>query len=88
VKVESARRPDGARSGPAPFFDLLNAGKESVVVDLEAPGGVDALVGWLERADVVVESSRPRALAQLGIDPCAAAAGAKCRARVLSSGCP
>jgi crotonobetainyl-CoA:carnitine CoA-transferase CaiB-like acyl-CoA transferase len=79
VKVESARRPDGARSGPAPFFDLLNAGKESVAVDLEAPGGVAALVGWLERADVVVESSRPRALAQLGIDPCAVAAAGRLR---------
>jgi crotonobetainyl-CoA:carnitine CoA-transferase CaiB-like acyl-CoA transferase len=79
VKVESTRRPDGARSGPAPFFDLLNAGKESVAIDLDAPGGVAALVGWLERADVVVESSRPRALAQLGIDPCAVAARGRLR---------
>ena len=68
VKVESARRPDGARFGTAAFFDLLNAGKESVAVDLEAAGGPAALARWLERADVVVESSRPRALAQLGID--------------------
>jgi hypothetical protein len=27
IKVESARRPDGARFGPAAFFDLLNAAK-------------------------------------------------------------
>src|SRR5262249_27702398 len=27
VKVESRARPDGARRGPAAFFDLLNAGK-------------------------------------------------------------
>ena len=37
VKVEARDRPDGARSGPRPFFDLLNAGKESVAIDLSAP---------------------------------------------------
>ena len=50
-----------------------------MAVDLEAPGGRDALVAWLERADVVVESSRPRALAQLGIDPPAVAAAGRLR---------
>jgi hypothetical protein len=68
VKVESASRPDGARRGPARFFDLLNAGKQSVELDLTTPDGVRALRGLLERADIVVESSRPRALRQLGID--------------------
>ncbi len=68
IKVESPRRPDGARRGPAAFFDLLNAGKESVALDLGSASGVAALRRLLSRADIVVESSRPRALAQLGID--------------------
>ncbi len=68
VKVESAARPDGARAGNATFFDLLNRGKASVAVDLGSPEGRDLLRRLLAEADIVVEASRPRALAQLGID--------------------
>jgi hypothetical protein len=68
VKLESIRRPDGARSGPAGFFALLNAGKASVALDFGEPSGRGKLLRMLEQADIVVESSRPRALAQLGVD--------------------
>ncbi|KUI00726.1 CoA transferase [Mycobacterium sp. IS-3022] len=66
VKVESAARPDGARSGPQPFFDWMNAGKLSYVVDFDEPAGLRAL---LAAADVVIESSRPAALARRGLAP-------------------
>jgi hypothetical protein len=65
VKVESRSRPDGARGGPPAFFDRLNAGKESAVLDFDADRSY--LHDLLSRADVVVEASRPRALAQFGI---------------------
>ncbi len=68
IKVESTRRPDGARSGPQAFFDLLNGGKACVAVDLREHEGCVLLARLLERADLVLESSRPRALEQLGID--------------------
>jgi crotonobetainyl-CoA:carnitine CoA-transferase CaiB-like acyl-CoA transferase len=68
VKVESTRRPDGARRGPAAFFDLLNAGKRSVAIDLTTADGRAALTALIAAADVVIEGSRPRALAQLGVD--------------------
>lgn len=68
VKVESTRRPDGLRRGNARFFDLLNAHKESVALDFEAEEGRAELRRLLERADVVLEGSRPRALRQLGVD--------------------
>jgi hypothetical protein len=68
VKVESTRRPDGARSGPPAFFDLMNAGKRSVAVDLPAPAGRAQLARLVRSADVVIEASRPRALEALGID--------------------
>jgi hypothetical protein len=67
VKVESTARPDGARRGDPAFFDLLNAGKQSVALDLRAPAGRAALARLVGAADVVVESSRPRAMEQLGI---------------------
>jgi hypothetical protein len=63
AKVETAVRPDGARYGPQAFFDALNAMKSSVVVD------TDALPAVVADADVVIVSARPRALAQLGLDP-------------------
>ena len=69
VKVESTQRPDGARSGSAAFFDRMNARKRSVALDLRTRAGNQALQRLLEHADVVIEASRPRALAQLGIDP-------------------
>jgi hypothetical protein len=68
IKVESTERPDGARRGPAEFFDLLNGRKQSVALDLRSRNGVRILHALVRRADVVIEASRPRALAQLGLD--------------------
>ncbi|MGQ0432151.1 MAG: CoA transferase [Microthrixaceae bacterium] len=68
IKVESTTRPDGARLGPPAFFDLLNAGKRSVALDLQSREDVAVLRRLLLAADVVIEASRPRALEQLGID--------------------
>lgn len=67
VKVESLQRPDGARRGPPQFFDLLNAGKRSVALDLSNEAGRKQLRALIAQADIVVEASRPRALRQMGI---------------------
>ena len=67
VKVESRTRPDGARNGPAAFYDLLNAGKRSVSLDFTDAAGIARLQELIDWADVVIEASRPRALRQLGI---------------------
>jgi len=68
VKVESTRRPDGARRGPKAFFDLMNVAKRLVSLDLTTRDGTSALRELLLSADVVIEASRPRALRQMGID--------------------
>lgn len=68
LKVESPARPDGARTGPTDFFDLLNAGKRGVALDLRRPTDHAHFSKLLEQADAVVESARPRGLEQLGID--------------------
>jgi hypothetical protein len=67
VKVESTSRPDGGRVGSPAFYERLNAGKTHVSLDLSTDNGVEELRGLINNADVVVESSRPRALEQLGI---------------------
>ena len=69
IKVETAARPDGARAGERRFFDWLHAGHRSVVLDFRSEAGRRALAALLAAADVVIEASRPRALAQLGLAP-------------------
>jgi hypothetical protein len=67
VKVESRTRPDGMR-GNKEFFALLNQGKSSVVLDFKDDRDRRALLSSITESDIVIESARPRALLQLGID--------------------
>jgi hypothetical protein len=69
IKVETPDRPDGGRAGERRFFDWLHGGHRSVVLDFRSPSGRGALAALLAVADVVIEASRPRALAQLGLAP-------------------
>ncbi len=70
VKVESVERPDGARAGPTEFFDWMNGGKLSYMVDFDEPADLREL---LSVADIVIESSRPAALSRRGLGPADAA---------------
>ena len=74
VKVETPGRPDGARSGNAAFYRLLHAGHRSVILDPRTSGGRAEMAALVRAADIVIESSRPRALARFGLDAEAAAA--------------
>lgn len=65
VKVETPMRPDGARRGSTDFFALLNDGKEQTMLTL--PRETPRLLALMRDADLVVESSRPRALQHFGI---------------------
>jgi hypothetical protein len=68
VKVESPTRPDAMRRGSSSFFEMLHRGHEQLVLAITEPKGLSALRRLLDAADIVVEASRPRALAQLGIN--------------------
>jgi hypothetical protein len=68
VKVESRSRPDAMRWGDETFYALLNQGKASVVLSFTDAADRQALLSLIAAADIVIESARPRALAQLGID--------------------
>jgi CoA-transferase family III len=74
VKVETPWRPDGARRGNAAFYRLLHAGHRSVTLDPRTRSGREAMAALAEAADIVIESSRPRALARFGLDADGAAA--------------
>ncbi len=69
LKVESTARPDGARAGTPTFWQRLNGGKTLIEMDLTTAGGVEDLRRLVAEADVVIEASRPRAMAGFGIDP-------------------
>ncbi|MCJ2177521.1 CoA transferase [Novosphingobium album (ex Hu et al. 2023)] len=68
VKVESRTRPDLIRRDDPATFDLINQGKANILVDFASEQEKAALIALIRRADVVIESSRPRALRHLGID--------------------
>ncbi len=75
LKVESTRRPDGARRGPAGFFELLNHKKEPVKLDLPTPEALGRLRELIAGADLVLEASRPRVMQQWGISATEVVAG-------------
>ncbi|BBY63673.1 CoA transferase [Mycolicibacterium helvum] len=67
VKVESPARPDGTRAGGQAFYDWINHGKLSYAVDFDR--NHDRLRALLVAADIVIEGSRPGALARRGLSP-------------------
>ncbi|MBW8482697.1 CoA transferase [Actinomadura parmotrematis] len=74
VKVETPDRPDGARRGNPDFYRLLHAGHRSVVLAPTTSGGRKAMAALVAAADIVIEASRPRALARFGLNAAASTA--------------
>jgi hypothetical protein len=74
VKVEDPRRPDAAREGSPELFARLHDGHRVV----RAPIGSGEVRDLVRGADVVLESARPRALPQVGLDREAIAAETGC----------
>lgn len=72
VKVETPQRLDGARRGNQAFYRLLHAGHHAVLLDPATSRGRRALAALVAAADIVIEASRPRALAGFGIEAQAA----------------
>jgi hypothetical protein len=68
TKIECRRRPDSMRKDDG-LYALLNQGKASVTLDFRTDEGRRTLRRLVGVADIVVSAARPRALAQLGLDP-------------------
>jgi crotonobetainyl-CoA:carnitine CoA-transferase CaiB-like acyl-CoA transferase len=84
VKIEPVNGGDPVRKWPRPnlggmpaTFQALNRGKRSVAVDLRKAEDRDALFRFVtEKADVLIQNTRPGAMEKLGLGPsvlCAAA---------------
>ena len=67
VKIESSKRPDRGRLSQTPFFQRLNKGKSITTFDFDSKIGKSQLQKHIREADIVIESSRPRAMENMGI---------------------
>lgn len=76
IKVESPEGDLARRLGADPAYSrermgisflAVNAGKESIALDLANPDARDVLLDLVERADVVLENFRPGVMARLGL---------------------
>ena len=50
-------------------IDLLARGRSTVAIDLKHPDGIDALLGLVDRADVLIDPFRPGVAERLGFGP-------------------
>jgi CoA:oxalate CoA-transferase len=72
IKVEPPKTGDDARAygpfvkGHSAYFASINRGKESIALDLKAPGDKRIFEKLLEKADVLVENFRPGTMEKLG----------------------
>jgi hypothetical protein len=69
TKVESSTRPDPGRQTPDFYHWVHHRDEQTVTLDFSRAWGQTRLRELLSGADVVIESSRPRALEQLGAGP-------------------
>ncbi len=74
IKVEDPRGGDHARhmaplvNGVSAHFQVLNRNKRSITLDLRSPAAARVLDALASKADVVVDSFRPRTARRLGVD--------------------
>jgi crotonobetainyl-CoA:carnitine CoA-transferase CaiB-like acyl-CoA transferase len=74
IKVESKEGDNMRHVGPMKnagmghIFLHANAGKQSIVLDLKTPDGLEAALRLAEQSDVLISNVRPAAMARLGLD--------------------
>ena len=58
-----------SHKGTGSRANVLNRGRKSIAIDLKNPKGVEATMGLIEKADVVLEGFRPGVMERLGLGP-------------------
>jgi len=59
---------EAGRDDQSTYFQRVNAGKESVAVDLSRPEGREVVLGLARHADVFIENFAPGVVGRLGLD--------------------
>jgi alpha-methylacyl-CoA racemase len=67
IVIERARKPSSI-AVPSEI-DVLSRGKKSVAIDLKKPGGIDTLLGLIDKADIFIDVYRPGVTERLGFGP-------------------
>jgi alpha-methylacyl-CoA racemase len=67
IVIERARKPSSI-AVPSEI-DVLSRGKKSVALDLKKPGGIDTLLGLIDKADIFIDVYRPGVTERLGFGP-------------------
>jgi crotonobetainyl-CoA:carnitine CoA-transferase CaiB-like acyl-CoA transferase len=67
LKVERPPAGDPVRRMSPGVFGAVNRGKDSVLIDLKQPEGIDQAKSLAAKADVLVESFRPGVMSRLGL---------------------
>ena len=65
---EDMRQRAPLQNGHSRYFGQLNAGKQSITLDLKNAGAIKLAVRMVEKADVVIENFRPGVMQRLGLD--------------------
>lgn len=73
IKIETAegetmRTRPPVRNNCSTAFGQLNVGKNSLVLDLKSPGGIEAIRRLVASADILVENFRPGVMRRLKLD--------------------
>lgn len=68
AEVIAVERPEANATRPRASA-IFNRGKRSIVLDLKAPGAVDAVLKLVEGADALIEGMRPGVMERLGLGP-------------------
>ena len=75
INIESTKQPDagrlfgrGASRGLSGMYANSGRGKQSVVLDLKHPDGLQAFYDMVKKADVVIQNFRPNAVERLKVD--------------------
>ncbi len=73
IKIEAAdgdllRSRPPLRNGASTTYGQLNAGKQSIVLDLKQPAAKDIVLRLLDTSDILVENFRPGVMQRFGLD--------------------
>lgn len=68
AEVTIVERPAAGQGEPRPH-SVFNRGKRSIVLDLKKPESIEAVLGLIDEADVVLEGMRPGVMERLGLGP-------------------